>query len=328
MHNGLTRRIHWVVAISLAVAPVTTRVARADDQSALDAARAAFASGIELEKAGDFAGALAKFEETLQVKATPQVRFHVALCHEKLGRWVEAIEGYEHAGAQAESDGSAPEVAKRAPELAKALRARTPKLTVEATGADDVQIDAKTYKPADASDVLVDPGPHVVIATKGEKKVRKELSLDEGEDRTITLQMGAGPLYDDPAEKPRDTVYVPFDPDPHRGRRTAGWVVAGAGVASLAAAGVFLIVRSSAVSDLERSCGPDLQCPASSQGALDRAQTFTTLSRIAIGVSAASLVTGAILIVTGRKPNEPPKTGKLAPWAPQGSVGIGLEGAF
>ncbi len=327
MRTTWTRRIPCVLTLSLSLASVATGAARAETDSALEAARAAFGEGIELEKAGDFEGALAKFEETLSVKATPQVRFHVALCHEKLGRFVEAIEGYELAAKQAESEGTAAEVAKRAPALAKELRARTPKLTVTAAGAAEIQIDAKTYAADDAKDVLVDPGPHVVIAIKGEKKVRKEISLEEGEDRTVTLQLGSGPLYDDPAELPR-VPEVSVDPDPHKGRRTVGWILGGVGVASLATTGVFLLVRSSAISDLETACGPDMQCPTSAQGSLDRAQTFTTLSRVALGVSAVTLVTGAILIVTGARPNEPAKVGKVSPWAPQGSIGIGITGAF
>ena len=113
-----TRRIPFVLALSLSFTSLATggpRGARADAESELEAARKAFAAGIELEKAGDYEGALAKFEETSSVKMTPQVRFHVALCHEKLGRFVEAIEGYELAAKQAEAEGTAPEVAKRAP---------------------------------------------------------------------------------------------------------------------------------------------------------------------------------------------------------------------
>ncbi len=72
--------------LSGAAAPLSTAsVARGDDTAR---ARTLFQDGLQLEAANNFAGALAKFQEVAQVKRTPQVVFHIALCQEKLGHWV------------------------------------------------------------------------------------------------------------------------------------------------------------------------------------------------------------------------------------------------
>ena len=63
----------------------------------LEAARRSFSEGLRLEEYRDFVGALERFEAVASVKTTPQVRFHRALCLEKLGRWVDAREEFVRA---------------------------------------------------------------------------------------------------------------------------------------------------------------------------------------------------------------------------------------
>ena len=74
---------------------------------ALEKARNLFRQGLSLEAAGNWAAALAKFQEVMKVKLTPQVRFHSARCSEQLGRLNEALGEYRLAEYEAGQQGLA-----------------------------------------------------------------------------------------------------------------------------------------------------------------------------------------------------------------------------
>jgi hypothetical protein len=330
--------VHAVSALAATLTPaLAPSVAKADEleevADPIETARQNFKQGLELEKQGDFAAALAKFEAVAQVKATPQVRFHVAVCQEKLGKLASALASYEAAGKQAQSEGNAPEVLKVAPELAEKLRPRVPKLMV-VHGPDDVPtgvvLDGKPLALDALAEILLDPGPHTIVASKGSEEIKRDFTVAEGDKKRLVLDFKHAELvvYESPAEKPKEKTKDLGVEDPGQTRRTIGWVLAGTGVASAIATGVFLGVRASAINDLETACDGELRCPAAAQDSLDHAKTFTTLSRIGVGVSVVTLATGLVLVFTNKKPSESPQTARLSPWAPQGSVGFGLQGVF
>ncbi|MEZ4376632.1 MAG: hypothetical protein R3B07_37860, partial [Polyangiaceae bacterium] len=110
----------------LASVPLCPDQAVAQSKDDLAKARRLFRQGLSLEAAGDFAGALAKFDEVAKVKLTPQVRFHMGRCKEELGRLNEALGDYRLAEYEAREAG-----AKELPEISAAkekLEARVPKL--------------------------------------------------------------------------------------------------------------------------------------------------------------------------------------------------------
>ena len=65
--------------------------AAGEDKEAVKLAREQFAQALSLQTAGDWAGALTLLKEVAAIKPTPQVRFNIALCEEKLGRLVAAL---------------------------------------------------------------------------------------------------------------------------------------------------------------------------------------------------------------------------------------------
>ena len=91
--------LHWVVRSSLILGSLVAvcsvpSPARADGPAEGDAikrAREQFGQALSLQTGGDWAGALALLKEVAAVKPTPQVRFNIALCEERLGRLVAAI---------------------------------------------------------------------------------------------------------------------------------------------------------------------------------------------------------------------------------------------
>ena len=80
--SGPVRDAQWVTSALLSVG-----------QGANDAqARRSFEDGVSLEKKGDYAGALAKFRESMEIKATLGNRFHIAYCLEMTGKLAAALE--------------------------------------------------------------------------------------------------------------------------------------------------------------------------------------------------------------------------------------------
>jgi hypothetical protein len=304
----------------------------------LEAARASFKDGLQLEKDGKYEEALEKFEATSKVKTTAQVRFHIGLCNEKLGRYSAAVEAYDGAAKQAQAEGNAPEVLKVAPELATKLREKMPKVTIlfaEGTKADSLSIDGKVIELSAAKDIALDPGPHVVMATAGDDKIREEFKVADGESKTITLKAGAPTTtatdnlaYEHPAETPKEKRPEVIT-DNSSTQMTVGWVLTGVGVASLGASLAFFLVRSGKMNDLKTVC-VEGKCPPSAGDTIDSAKTFGTLSGVALGVGVASLGAGIVMLVTAKKRSEPEASAsaRIVPWSPGSQVGLGIEGAF
>lgn len=344
--HGFRRGLATVLACAV-VGTTSPSIAFADDAPAgaptpeeIEQARTNFKEGLQLEKDGKYDAALEKFEAVAKVKNTAQVRFHIALCNEKLGRWTVAAEAYDAAAKQAEKDGNAPEVLKVAPDLAKKLVQKMPHLTITFVGdtmPDELTIDARKVDPAAAKDMPIDPGLHVVIASKGVITDREEIKIAEGEKKLLKLDLaaassGGGAVYTDAAEKVDDKPKDLPTTTGGNGMKTAGWVLTGVGIASLGASLAFYGIRAAEVRDLEGVCTTDHRCPSTAGDSIDRAKTMTTLSRIALGVGVVSIGAGVYFLIAGSRKAEPEPakvgTARIVPWAPNTQLGLGIEGAF
>lgn len=343
-------RFHRGVAGILSLALVATTcpsIGFADDAPTaaptaeeLEEARNNFKAGLQLEKDGKYDEALPVFEAVAKVKASAQVRFHIALCHEKLGHLAAAAEAYDAAAKQAEKDGNAPEVLKVAPDLAKKLGDRVPHISFGFVGdvlPDTLTIDGKPVDLGKLKDIAIDPGTHTIVAIKGENEQKSEIKIAEGERKTLRFKVGGTgetAVYTDSAEKVTDK---PKDTTPTKKGNptlvTAGWVLTGVGVASLGASLVFYGIRAGEVRDLNDACTTDYRCPPSAQDSIDKAKTMTTLSRITLGVGVAAAGAGIVMLVLGsgkKTESDQPKGSyaRVVPWAPSSQVGLGIEGAF
>ena len=118
----------WLVvaALSLAVVPPIIAPHEASAQQTIDAARARelFREATALMAGGDYASALSKLQQVASFKNTPQVRFNIGVCQEKLGRLVVALGEYRIAIADAEHDKKLKNVVGRGDPRDR--RARTP----------------------------------------------------------------------------------------------------------------------------------------------------------------------------------------------------------
>ncbi len=311
-----------------------------------------FDEALALEAAGDYASALEKLQKAATYKRTPQIRYNIALCYEKLGRLVQALGEYRIALADAEADSGSARVAKEIRRAIESLEPRIPTIAIargeNSVGA-RVTLDGKELSASAMADgIAVDPGTHVVEAQMaGFKPFRQEIKVEAGahEKVEIALERRKEPTAAQPSATPpadNDTLGNPasrptpaYETSSMSTTTMAGWVLTGVGVASLGASGYFLSQRSKAISDLEAVCGADKQsCPASSKETYDKGKRDTLLANVTLGAGAASLITGVVLIISGNASGSESsgpwvsKSVRLTTSPPGTLAGFGVDGHF
>lgn len=321
--------LRWSLGLSalggVCAAPGMARAQASADSESLKVAREQFGQALALQTGGDWAGALALLKQVAAVKSTPQVRFNIALCEERLGLLVSALGDYELAASDAQPEKSE-QVRHEVETRLDALKARVPRVIVRrAEGAEAATISLDGVPLGDSVlnvPLPADPGPHVVEATAAGYLPFKE-SFRIAEQQTTTLDVKLVPV---PAQVEARPVRVSRVVSP--GLRNAGYVVGGAGIANLIASGALFYLRHTAISDLDRQCGADRgACPDSARSAADRGQLYTTLGNVTLAVGALSLGVGAALIIVGGHSSEPASVA-LAPGAPGANAGASFLGRF
>lgn len=284
---------------------------------ALKRAREQFGQALALQTAGDWAGALTLLKDVAAVKSTPQVRFNMALCEEKLGRLVAALGDYELAAADARAE-KADQVAEEVEGRLEALRQRIPKITVKrGRGAETAEVAIDGVSVGDqviGTPMPTDPGPHTIEAkAPGFKPFRKSLRLAEQQTETVELVLEPEPV---PPPGTAGTGSV------RAGGRSPvfGYVIGGIGIASLGASGVFFGLRAGKISDLDKAC-PNRTCPSSAQQSdIDAGKLYTTIANVTLAVGIAAVAGGVVLVLTSGPSSEPSVA--LAP-APGGAQLLG-----
>ena len=194
------RRTAWWAAAAVA-ALLSPGAAGADgaDDAQTRVMRVRFAEGRALQAAGRWADALGRFEEVDRARPTASVRFHVALCLDRLGRLRQAEQAYRVAIAAAL--GQSPDVVTEARARLADLDARAPRVVVALTGVVDgvtVALDGETI--AEGATVRVDPGPHVAVARRdGIQVAAAAFSTIERRTRIVELRIYPPPGAPDPS---------------------------------------------------------------------------------------------------------------------------------
>ncbi len=334
-----------ILSVALATSGVVTTwvpTAHAQSVQELAKARAEYKEGLSLEAAGNWAGALSKFQDVARIKTTPQVRFHVARCKENLGRLNEALGEYRLAEYEAQQAKPQP---KELPEITKAreqLEARVPKVVIErGEGAKSAKIEIDGVALGEAQvgkEFAVDPGPHKITAKVDRGEWEQNIEVAEGETKSVELVAPAdlkkpdssGTSDPDDVEKPPDDT-GPVQ-DEKKGPGALPWIVGGIGVVGLAAGGYFFLQRNKAEDDLKGVCRNDV-CPASKQSLQDDGKRYALLTNISLGVGIVGIGTAIVLFATsGKKAEKKPGTAArslhLIPTASSRNTGVNLVGSF
>jgi len=315
----------------------------------LSEARAAFQRGIELEQAKNWAGAIKQFRQVGQVKMTPQVRYHIALCEENLGKLVAALGGYELALADAESVGDGVSFKQEVEASVNDLRARIPKVVIQrGAGAEAAAIELDGVALGESSvgvEVPLDPGPHALVATApGHSDYSETLDVAEEETRTVTIDLKPLPA----APPPDPSGGVPDDDGvADEGGKKYGvypYVLMGVGGAALITSGILFVVRGQDLAELKDKCqkidDSNYDCRPvdeserqSLQDKDSRVQTLNYVAPIMLGVGVAAAGAGGALfyldLKNGKKQTGAAKHVRLVGAAPGADVGgFSLVGQF
>ena len=147
----------------------------------------------------------------------------------------------------------------------------------------------------------------------------------------VTLLPAAPPEPAPAAVPPPTPVAIAVAPDvprqPSSPLRTGAWVAFGVGTAGLAGAVVSLVVRQSAMNDLERRCPQFAAAPCDPASAsaitsdVKRGHAASTLLDVFGAVGVAGAVTGVVLWVGS--PRHPASTGLFV-----SPAGVSVDGSF
>ena len=313
--------------------------AHAQTPEQLAAARQVFDDGKRLEEAESWALALDRFNAVARVRMTPQVRFHIALCEENLGRLVNAIKGFDSAAEEAKAAGpSALDVTRNAPRRAAALRARVATLQINVRGdveaatvsLDGMPMSASTF----GNPTLVEPGHHVVeLRREGEPPSRREVSLAAQDEAKVELGTDSPPHLAGPRVAPPPPRFTPSPartppPAVARPSRLPAILSGTVGVAAFAVAGAFWALRQDTITDVLASCKQPQTyagCNPTLRETADRGRTDTAVSEALIGVGIVGVAAAGVLFVWTPMKGEARSSAGAGPTFEMGVSPAGVE---
>jgi len=299
-----------LLGTTLVTAPAFAQPSEAD----VRAARDLFTAAEHDEDAGQWADAYDKLTRVAAVKLTAGVRYHLALCQEKLGKLATALDGFHQAQKQAQADGSR-DVLRLVGKQLEELEPRVPRLTVHVVPpVDDAVVLLDGTQLASTligAPMPVDPGSHTVeVSAPNRAPTKATLSMGERDVTSIDLQLGE--------PRPAATATAPVTaaaPGPASGSASApagasatapesastgshsivAPLLATAGTLALVGLGVgAYIAAGDAVTSGQQQCGPSVaRTPCDSAVNTVRAWDFTAAGA---WIGAAALGTLAVVL--------------------------------
>jgi hypothetical protein len=319
----------------LGIAVVAAAVAPASAETKADAL---FKKGKKQLAEKKYAEACATFEKVDNLDPGIGAKLNVARCFEEWGKLARAYRWYADAERMATTteDKRAPKIK----ELAEALDADVPRLTIKLPdGSDPAAVAIKLDGAALALDVIgkeqrVDPGPHQIEFLAGTEHKTKTVPLERGGSTEVTLEVPKS------TGKPKPTPAIvvsptrPGDGTPHtqppakrgdagRTRRIAGLATAGAGVLGMGIAGIVTLgARSSYRRALDEHCmGATDQCDDVGVKLTHDARSRANAATVVTILGVAAVAGGVVLYVTA------PKRGHREEHARYLAPAIGSDGA-
>jgi hypothetical protein len=293
--------------------------------------RALFGEALVDEGAGRYRVALEKFQRVKAIRDTAPVEYRIATCEEGLGHLPAAYEAYGAAVSAGTNDPAMGEVVKAARARVDALSKRVARLTLvppDGATAFSVQVDDTTYpREALAQPIVLDPGPHTVVATAfGQGPFRSQVTIPEGGVASLPIAFTSP---DATAPVPSPAPPGPQAPAASDGKRTLGWILAGSGGALLVGSGVLLLLRHQDISSLDSAC-PGGSCPPNAnQNDLNATRDRALVEGPVAGALAAAGVVaagvGVYFLVTSRS-SQPVAALSVTPSAY--GTGLAVGGSF
>jgi hypothetical protein len=290
-----------------------------------------FFSGRGLMEAGRITEACQKFAESYRLDPAAGTLLNLAVCHEKEGRIASAWGEFRQAIAEARRANRPDREELAQAEIAKVqddlpfltisvpASARVPGLKIERNG---VPLNDAAWD----TELPLDPGTNEITATAPRyKPQQKTIAIEKRQHLTIVLD----PMELAPVEKAPPPFWTP--------QRQLGAAVLGGGVALATVGGFFGGVALSNRSKSDQNCpllDGQLRCSQTGVDAMKTAQTDAWIADVGIGVGAAAVVAGFVLVITGHAPDSgPPPAEHRSAWGwdittgPHGAGGV-FRGSF
>lgn len=314
------KRALFVLALMLLPALALAEPSAADRETA----RALMKQGNVARDAGDLKEALKNFEAADAIMRVATTGYEVAKTRAALGMLIEARDIALSVARSAPQPGEPPpfpEARASAQKLSDDLEGRIPSVKINVKGATDPQVSIDGLPLPKALFGLprkLDPGKHTIAvkATEGSRSMVVEVLEREAKEMTIDLGSAEKP---DPT--PLNVAAVPDQP-PTTKRSPFPLVLMisgyGLGVAGAVISGITGAISISKTNAIKTECG-GTTCPPSQKDNIDSANSFATVSSIALvgaGVGAAVGIVGTIMFFLSK----PGKT------ALRGTIGVGSIG--
>lgn len=277
-------------------------------------AKGLFNAGEKKFKAGDYAGALADFEASLAIKADPATQRCIALSHDNLEHFPEAVAAYEKF--IADNPPKMKEQVEEATKRVEAIKAMPGKVAIETTpaGASIVIDTAQTpYDKVTPVEIELAPGKHtLLIGAEGFENTTKEIEVAYASKQSVTAEL----VKKEPAPAPPPPVVAeqpapapPAPPPPPEPRSKVPAYVTGA--VAVVAAGVgtgFGIMALNQSSEFEKN-------PTTKKA--DDGENNALVADMMFGIAITFGVTSAVLFLSNDSPEtakaDAPKLAKAAP---------------
>lgn len=305
MARALRRSLLGLAACSalLGVAPA---VAAAPPKPA-PAAEAKPKSPAELRKSGeskyatgDYAGALADFEQADARQATPEAARFIGLCEDKLGHFAAAVKAYQRflAAPPPKLVGEVGAIVARVDEI-KAMPAKV-HIETEPAGA-TVTIDGSAQSQPSPLEVALTPGKHLIrVSAADYDALEREIVVAYASTDDVRMHLSEAPAPPPPPPPPPDAyvappppepVFVPAPPppEPKIKRSTVALVAAGVAVVGAGVATTFGILALDNKSDYQK--GP-------TYANADRGNNDAAYADGGIALAVAAGVTSLVLYLT------------------------------
>ena len=324
-HAPKRNALAFVGGALLVMAELVPSDAFAQDTSRVAAATVLFDEGIKALDAGRLEEACPKLAKSQELAPSGGTLLALASCWERSGKLASAWVAYREAASRAASAGKS-DAEMSASRNAARLESRLPKLTIRApSGPADLEVrrDGILLTPAELGIAIpVDPGPHEVRASTPDGRTwRRSIEAREGAALTVNVpdvdrvdatgpegtlrtEASTGPSSERRAPPSGTSTSRSTAPSTSSGRRTAGRVVAGAGVVIAGVGGAFGLMAKASNDDASGHCrsvdGRRL-CGVEGLALIDDARSEALVSTILVSVGAAAILGGALLFFTAPK---------------------------
>jgi hypothetical protein len=327
-----TSRRWWVwtsgVVLGLALLALATQaLAQTRDPEAMAKAEQVFRAGRAAMKAGDYAAACAKFEESLTLQPALGTLLNLAVCEEKSGRLLLSARHFQQFLERVTIDDQ-----RRSPAASylAGVKLRLPRLTVQVRGKAPANLKLELDGAPLSSHQLgraidVDPGLHVIaITVPVESRRRAQVVAFERQSVVHVFEFAEASRL-----RHGDASHKPPRPTPaeERSSSLAYWI-AGAGLTSLAVGavtGVVALQKKQTVDDHCQTRGSRTLCDQEGLDAIPQGRTFATISTVASAIGLAGLGVGAYLHFS---PDARTHAAPRRPRAPQMALQLSLEHAW